>query len=194
MSLDMHLSVRSTMNIIDDDCSKENFHLVHPDETYHDEIDNYRKVFMKKHSSMDGTSFLDEYEDISAWIALQNKLQEGKDIPEGLVSSDEYLYVRESDHKVTGMLNIRHNLNEYLSLYGGHIGYSVLPSERRRGIATRMLKDALPLCRNLGMDKILITCHKGNEGSRKVILHNGGFYEGDIVYQNVIIERYWIYL
>lgn len=182
------------MNILDDDCSKESFLLIHPEEKYHDQIAEYRRIFMKKHSSMDGTSFLDQYENISDWIALQERLQEGKDMPEGMVPSDEYLYVRQNDDKVTGMLNIRHSLNEHLALYGGHIGYSVLPSERRRGIATRMLKDALPLCRKLGLDQILITCHKGNEGSRKVILNNGGSYEGDIVYQNIIVERYWIYL
>lgn len=74
------------------------------------------------------------------------------------------------------------------------IGYSVCFSERRKGIATFMLSKMLPLCREIGMEKILVTCPKENEGSRRVIKNNGGIYE-DTLYEpsrGVFIERYRI--
>ncbi|MBR5969669.1 MAG: GNAT family N-acetyltransferase, partial [Lachnospiraceae bacterium] len=77
---------------------------------------------------------------------------------------------------------------------GGHIGYSVCHSERRKGYATEMLRMILPVCRNLGLERILVTCLEGNEGSRKTILHNGGVYEKTVhePKENVRLKRYWI--
>ena len=82
----------------------------------------------------------------------------------------------------------------YLETYGGHIGYSVAPGERRKGYASQMLKEALIKCRELGIDKVLITCTDNNEGSRKTILANGGIYESTVYEpeEKVSLERYWI--
>ena len=86
--------------------------------------------------------------------------------------------------------------NEYLEKYAGHIGYSVRPSERRKGYATAMLRDALPYCRELGITDVLISCVVGNEGSRKTILNNGGVYESTVHEPELDrdLERYWIHL
>jgi predicted acetyltransferase len=72
---------------------------------------------------------------------------------------------------------IRHRLTPWLRDYGGHIGYDVRPSARRHGHATAMLRAALPLTRELGIDPVLVTCDTGNVGSRKVIEANGGVLE-----------------
>ena len=106
------------------------------------------------------------------------------------------MLVREEDHKIVGMINIRHSLNDYLERYGGHIGVSVVPSERHKGYAAQIVKMALSKCRTLGLDKVLCTCNTSNEGSRKIILKNGGTFES-IVYDPVdeeYVERYWINL
>ena len=113
-----------------------------------------------------------------------------------MVPATQYIYVRESDQKVVGMLQIRHYFNAYLEKYAGHIGYSVRPDERKKGYATAMLKAALPRCRELGIRDVLICCIQGNEGSRRTILHNGGVFES-IVHEPELdrdLERYWIHL
>lgn len=59
-----------------------------------------------------------------------------------------------------------------------------------------MLKAVLPVCRELGIDKVLITCIKGNEGSKRTILRNGGIYESTVYEPDEMIEleKYWITL
>jgi predicted acetyltransferase len=88
-----------------------------------------------------------------------------------------------------GSLALRHELTEFLLREGGHIGYSVRPSARRRGHAREALRLALPLAREeVGLDRVLVTCRESNEASRRVIEANGGVYEDS---RNGT-RRYWI--
>ena len=93
-----------------------------------------------------------------------------------------------------GAVNIRHYLNDTLLKAGGHIGYGIRPSERRKGYATAMIALALDECRKLGINKVLICCNKENIGSAKSIINNGGILENEIEEDGHIIQRYWIQL
>ncbi|MDP9233144.1 MAG: GNAT family N-acetyltransferase [Actinomycetota bacterium] len=73
-----------------------------------------------------------------------------------------------------GTVVIRHRLTPELRANGGHIGFHVVPPQRRHGYATEMLAEALEFCRRLGLPEVLITCDVTNSGSRKVIEANGG--------------------
>ena len=98
-----------------------------------------------------------------------------------------FLWIVDGDD-VIGFLAIRHRLNDFLLREGGHIGYSVRPSARRRGWARRSLAEALPLAHGLGIDPVLVTCDETNAGSRAVIEANGGVYEDSRSGK----RRYWI--
>ncbi|MFD7900434.1 GNAT family N-acetyltransferase [Streptomyces sp. NPDC059743] len=78
-----------------------------------------------------------------------------------------------------GRLAIRHRLNPFLRELGGHIGYAVRPSARRRGHATAMLTEAIPVARGLGIESVLVTCDTTNTASRKVIESAGGVLEDE---------------
>jgi len=87
-----------------------------------------------------------------------------------------------------GRLDIRHRLTQGLLEGGGHIGYTVRPSARPQGHATAMLRAALPRAHTLGITRALITCDESNEGSRRVIEHNGGVLED----RRGVKLRYWV--
>lgn len=111
----------------------------------------------------------------------------------GFVPSTIFFMVDES-RRIFGAVHIRHELNEELLLHGGHIGYGVRPSERRKGIATRMLSKALPIAKELGINKALVTCDKNNQASAKTIIANGGVFENEVPEEDRITQRYWIEL
>lgn len=92
-----------------------------------------------------------------------------------------------------GKVNIRHRLNKNLLKAGGHIGYTIRPSERRKGYGTLILRLALPKAKALGIKKALITCYEDNIGSRKIIEANGGVLEDTATTnEGVVKRRYWI--
>lgn len=111
---------------------------------------------------------------------------------DGLVPDSTFFCLDVDRNRFVGAVNIRHTLNEYLLLHGGHIGDGVRPSERRKGIATKMIALALEECRNLGLEKVLMVCDKDNIASAKSIRNNGGVLENEIETDGVVEQRYWI--
>ncbi|MCX6117079.1 MAG: GNAT family N-acetyltransferase [Proteobacteria bacterium] len=96
--------------------------------------------------------------------------------------------------EVVGRIALRHELNDHLRQVGGHIGYVVRPSFRRKGIGSAMLKEILktPLAKAIG--KILITCDESNLPSTKIIENAGGNLEDSILIADglPLKRRYWI--
>jgi predicted acetyltransferase len=92
------------------------------------------------------------------------------------------------DEAYVGRVALRHRLTPGLSERGGHIGYDVRPSARRRGHATAMLQAVLPRAAELGIAHALLTCDSGNVGSRTVIETCGGVFEDE----RAGTLRYWV--
>jgi predicted acetyltransferase len=119
-----------------------------------------------------------EPEGFAGYVAAirEEELAEGRR-PEGFVPGSWFWYV--DGDVYLGRIQLRHRLTPHLRDFGGHIGYGVRPTERRKGYATAMLRDVLPQARGLGLDRVLVTCDTTNIGSRKVIEANGGKLEDE---------------
>jgi predicted acetyltransferase len=106
--------------------------------------------------------------------------------PDGLVPATTLWWIDGSTY--LGRLAIRHRLTAFLLEQGGHIGYDVRPTARRRGHATAMLRAALPVAKELGLSSVLVTCDSDNAASRKVIESAGGIFED----QRQDKLRFWV--
>ena len=158
------------------------------------EVAEYKKEFTLNQEYIHGGAGLGNYEDLSEWLnTLIANTQPETLLPERVLAST-YLARRKEDGKIVGIIDIRHYLNNYLLLYGGHIGYSIRKSERRKGYAKEMLGLALKKCESLGIDKVLITCDRENPASARTILANGGVLENEIMHEDKLMQRYWIQL
>lgn len=119
---------------------------------------------------------------------------EQKEARDGLVPDSTFFCLDVERDMFVGAVNIRHYLNESLLLNGGHIGDGVRPSQRGKGIATKMIALALEECRKLGIDRVLMVCDKDNIASAKTIQRNGGILENEVEVDGVVEQRYWINL
>ena len=121
------------------------------------------------------------------WLESNQNHEMGINLPEGWVP-DIQLVAFSIDGQAVGFLNIRLRLNDYLLEEGGHIGYSIRPSERGKGYAKEALRQGLQVAKEKNIKKALVTCSVENPASRAVIVSNGGVFE-DV--RNGV-ERYWI--
>ena len=115
-------------------------------------------------------------------------------MPNGVakVADSTYLAWDDTAAQMRGIINIRHELNEFLRQYGGHIGYSVHPACWNQGYATEMLALALQQCDALGLRELLLTCSPDNPASRRVIEKNGGVLENIVEFQGNPVCHYRI--
>ena len=143
--------------------------------------------FEKNQSAHDGGFWDTEnfvYED---WLESNQEQEMGINLPKGWVPSIQLVAFSEKGQTV-GFLNLRLRLSNFLLEEGGHIGYSIRPSERGKGYAKETLRQGLQIAKEKNIKKVLVTCSVNNPASRAVILANGGLLE-DV--RNGV-ERYWI--
>lgn len=176
----------------------EKFYLEIPSIERKEEALEYLQEHVELASNLNGTGGLNEclkgltYEE---WLDDVIKCQE-KSYAESkkLVPATTYFTIRESDNKIIGMINFRHYLNEYLKNFGGHIGYGIRPTERRKGYAKIQLYLVLLEAQKMGLDKVMVDCVDTNEGSEKTIKALGGIFDREVYEENrqVTLHNYWI--
>ena len=121
------------------------------------------------------------------WLESNQNQEMGLNLTEGWVPENQ-LIAFSVKGKAIGFLNLRLRLSNFLLEEGGHIGYSIRPSERGKGYAKEALRQGLQIAKEKNIHRALVTCSTENPASRAVILANGGQFE-DV--QNGT-ERYWI--
>ena len=148
----------------------------------------------QEHKSAGEARYSDGLDDFEGLIKSLEMYRTGKDLPAGHVRSNTF-FLLDGD-KLVGSGGLRHELSETLAVYGGHIGYNVRPSERRKGYGSLILRLTLEKARALGLEKVFLTCDTDNIASSKIIEKHGGKLEDRIFYEPAgkQISQYWIEL
>jgi predicted acetyltransferase len=126
----------------------------------------------------EGFTFLLLRDESSRWdeyLARLEQARHGENLPDRFVPSS--LLAADVEGSLVGRVSIRHQLNDWLAEFGGHVGYAVRPGFRRRGYATAMLSQALDLTALLGIEDVLVTCDEENVVSARTIEKCGGVFE-----------------
>lgn len=158
--------------------------------------ESYKKEFFDyEESVINGSALLDHLE-YDQW--LENIIMNSQEhtVRSDWVLAHTFFAVRKSDQKIVGMIDVRHSLeNEFLRKYGGHIGYSVRPTERRKGYATAMLELALEYEKLFNIDRVMLGCYADNIPSVKTIERCGGILTETKPYADgKPMNIYWISL
>ena len=143
--------------------------------------------FEQAQSPHDGGFWETEAFSYEEWLDGNQNQEIGINLPEGWVPAIQLVAFSEKGQAV-GFLNLRLCLNDYLLEEGGHIGYSIRPTERGKGYAKEALRQGLQVAKEKNIKQALVTCSTENPVSRAVIVANGGVFE-DV--RNGV-ERYWI--
>ena len=147
---------------------------VRPTKDYESQAIQYIKEFYEYNSEVNGSGSLDKFlNNYDGWL---QKLEEDRNRPvtEERVPTETFFLVRESDNRIIGMINIRLALNENLKKFGGHIGYSIRPTERKKGYNKVNLYLGLLCCQEHGIKEVFMDCDKENPASAKTMIALGG--------------------
>ncbi len=148
----------------------------------------------EEHQAMGDERYESAHENFSAYLERLSNTARGANLPPGIVPENNFWLVL--DNRLLGRSKLRHWLTPELEYEGGHIGYDVRPSERRKGYGALLLELTLKRAKNLGLSRVLLTCDTDNIGSARIIEKNGGKHGGQAISKRSgkLISQYWIKL
>ena len=156
-------------------------------------IEFKNEFFEYGESEINGSELWDKTDDYGKWLENVTKNISKDTVDPNWVVTDTFFAIRENDNKIIGIIDFRHKLNDFLKDFG-HCGYSVRPTERKKGYATEMLKQILEIARQIGLNEFQLSCKKENIPSVKTIINNGGIYNRSFKYNEETADIFIIKL
>ena len=167
--------------------------LKRPIKEYESKAAAFKQEFIDNgETTINGSELLDQIDSYDEWLRSVTDNASHDTVSPSWVVTDTYFAFDEND-SIVGIIDLRHELNDFLKDFGNS-GYSVRPSERRKGYATRMLGLILERARQIGMDKLQLSVERSNEASVKTITKNGGKYERSFIFEGEEADVYMVYI
>ncbi len=167
--------------------------LKRPIKEYESKAAAFKQEFIdNKETTINGSELFDQMDSYDEWLKSVTDNTSTDTVNPSWVVTDTY-FAFDEDDIIVGIIDFRHELNDFLKDFG-NCGYSVRPSERRKGYATEMLKLILERAYQVGMDKLQLSVERSNEASVKTITKNGGKYERSFTFGGEEADVYIIRL
>ena len=167
--------------------------LKRPIKEYESKAIAFKQEFIdNKETTINGSELFDQMDSYDEWLTSVTDNTSNDTVNPSWVVTDTY-FAFDEDDSIVGIIDLRHELNDFLKDFG-NCGYSVRPSQRRKGYATEMLKLILERAHQIGMDKLQLSVERSNEASVKTITKNGGKYERNFTFEGEEADVYTIYL
>lgn len=139
---------------------------------------------------INGSEMLDNMDSYEKWLESITNNKSADTVNPNWVVTDTFLAVDGNDRMV-GIIDLRHTLNDFLKDFGNS-GYSVRPSERKKGYATKMLAMIKQVAKDAGLSRIQLSVERDNEPSVKTIVNNGGVYERSFEFEGEMADVYMV--
>ncbi|MCQ2407720.1 MAG: GNAT family N-acetyltransferase [Oscillospiraceae bacterium] len=167
--------------------------LVRPEAAHRQQALAFRQAFFDcGETVINGSELLDQTEDYAQWLDAVTRNADPETVSPDWVVTDTF-FAEDESGRIVGIIDLRHTLNSFLRDFG-HCGYSVLPSARRQGYATEMLRQITEIARAAGMPSLQLSVERDNLPSVRTIIKNGGVYERSFAFGGEQADVYRIML
>lgn len=155
-------------------------------------LDFKQEFFNNSEKVINGSGLLDQMDNYEEWLlSVTNNASEESVDPDWVIT--DTFFAMDESARIVGIIDLRHTLNDFLKDFG-NCGYSVRPTERRKGYATEMLRQILAVAKENGMVDLHLSVERDNKPSIKTIKYNGGIYERSFEFENEMADIYKIVL